>query len=70
MMGSFHVRAQQLDELDTLRHEAQELRQRHTLESIERVARCIERGIRPLVDDVHMLQHFMGARVAQDRYGK
>lgn len=69
-MSSFHVLAQQLDELDVLHTEAKARRARLTCDAIERVQRALEAGIRPLADDVRLVQEFMGSRTAQDRFGK
>jgi len=69
-MGSYHVQAQQLDELETLRAESRAHRARHIEEAILRVYHAIEAGIRPVSDDVHIVQQFIGQRTQQDRYGK
>jgi hypothetical protein len=70
-MGSLMVLTQQLDELEQLRREAQaSMRQQHVEQAIDRVYAALERRIRPLSDDVQLVQQFMGSRTAQDRYGK
>lgn len=69
-MSSYHVLAQQLDELDLLHAEATAVRARLTCDAIERVKKALEAGIRPLSDDVRLVQEFMGKRMQQNRYGQ
>lgn len=69
-MGSYHVLAQQLDELDLLHAEATTVRARITCEAIERVKSALEVGLRPLGDDVRIVQEFVGKQMQQNRYGQ
>lgn len=61
---------QQLDELDTLHREAQDNRNRLVQEAIARVRAAVVAGIVPTRDDAMLVQQFIGARTAQNRYGQ
>lgn len=62
--------AQQLDELDSLHVEAVEARDLLVQDAIQRVSRTLSVGLRPVADDVRLVQQFMGQRTAQNRYGQ
>lgn len=62
--------AQQLSELDILHVEATEARNHLVQDAIVRVSRTLQYGLRPVADDVRLVQEFMGQRTAQNRYGQ
>lgn len=69
-MSSYHVQAQQLEELDLLHTEAAVASYRLVMDAIIRVKAAVECRIRPTADDAMIVQQFIGQRTAQDRFGR
>ena len=66
-MGSYHVQAQRLDELDVLETEARTQRQR---DAIAETRRCIEAGTIPSNAAIVTVQQMIAGRGQQNRYGQ
>lgn len=69
-MASFHVQAQQCEELDILHTEAAVFRNRLVMDACIRVKAAVEMRIRPTADDASIVMQFIGARTAQNRFGQ
>lgn len=69
-MGSLSVQTQRLEELELLHTEAAVARARLVMDAIVRVKAAVEARIRPTQDDAMIVQQFIGARTAQNRWGQ
>jgi hypothetical protein len=69
-MSSLTVLEQRLDEVETLRAEAELARNRLVIEACERTSIAMIRGITPTRDDMLVLQQYIARRQQQNRYGQ